>query len=289
MFVERPTKPLVAALFFVAACGGTTESDTTAESTSTTQGSEVPPISSEVPTAGPTEESPGVFTGIVSCNIPNTIPFDAAASEVVSFEATLTAVDQSGNPTVTLLEGTEPVIESGNAVAVDGSAYPNAPLEGSRTYNIRRTASYALRVSVEQCGSYRYRVAFRRDVPAAPNLSRESASAITVGTASRGTLGCDEHRFFALDVARRSTFHVTLGGAGRLPGGTGQLSVTLLSSDGTPVVASGNPISAQGTVSNPAGAPSTSDITISRAGRYFLDLNYGSSCTIADYELTLAR
>lgn len=291
MFVDRISKPVfVASLLVASACGGSGGSDTVALDPDRTAGGTIAHAAPTVaPTAAPTEESPGVYTGVVSCNHPNVIEFAGAASEVISIEGLVESTGESGNPTITLLEGADVVIESGNPVDISGAAFPENPVNGRRTYNLRHSASYSLRVSVEQCGSFRYRVAISRDVAPSANLTREAAEAITVGTPVRGTLGCEEHRYYGLDVTRRTTFHVSVGGAGRLEGGSGELSVALLGADGAPVMASGNPIAAAGSIANPAGEPTTSNITVARAGHYVLDVSFPASCTIADYEVTVAR
>lgn len=279
-----------------AACGGTSADDSATASSAvsstaarpTTSGGDVAPaLPSIQATAAPTEESPGVYTGVVTCNQPNTIAFVAAASEVVSFDAQIVAVSESGNPSVTMLDGDAPVIEGGNPVEISGAVAPESPIQGKRWYNIRRDGTYALKVAVDQCGHYRYRVAVGREAPVSTNLTRETASAITVGTPVTGVLGCEEHRFHVLEVTRRTTFHVSLGGTSRIPGAAGQLTAAVLDANGAPVVASGNPLSAGGAVGDTP--PSTSDLTIARAGRYVLDVSFTNGCTIADYTLGLTR
>lgn len=239
-------------------------------------------------TPAPTESAPGVWEGVVTCGQPNTIEFDGAASEVVSFAATLTTTSSGGNPSVTLMEGSEPVLESLNAIDVSGAVAPDQPVSGRRTYNFRHSGRYSLRVAVEQCVAVRYHVVLTRDVPAATNQTRETATPITLGTPVTGTLGCEEHRWFVLESARRGTYHVTLTGTGRIENQGGDTSITLMTADG-PVLESGNPVAAGGLLPNPEGGATTRDIHVPRNGRYWLDLTFWNGCAIGDYQITVTR
>lgn len=268
------------------ACGGS--GATTPVAPAVTEGSQEPTPPPIQATAAPTEESPGVFTGVVTCDHANTIAFDTNASEVVSFEVTFTTPQGSANPSVTLVDGSDPVIESGNPVDVSGALYPDQPVTGRRTYNFRHGGPYGLRVAADQCAEVHYRVVMTRDVGVAPNLTTETATALTLGTAASGTLGCEEHRYFAFDATRRGTMHLTLGGTARIPGGGGTLTAALSNAAG-PVVASGNPVTVDGAITDPPTEATAQNLTVPRAGHYLLDVSFTNGCTIADYQITLAR
>lgn len=283
----------------LAGCGGSdsgasSSTTTSSSSSSTSGGTSAQPRRPAPPpppqTSGPTEESPGVYTGVVTCNQPGVIELDGTATEIITFQAELSlpaGAAGDGNAGVTLHFGEEAVLAAGNPVAIGGVVTAGTPVTGSATLNVQQSGRHALKVEVEQCVALHYRVTLTRDVPAATNATRDTATTVVAGTPATGSVGCGEERWFAYEARRRGRLNVTFGGEARQADTGGVATLTLETADG-PVMASGNPIAVEAPFNSPAAEPATATFAIPRPGRYLLHLAFTNGCTVSNYTVGVA-
>ena len=169
---------------------------------------------------------------------------------------------------------------------ITGPVTASAPVTGRHTLSVRQSGRHALKVEVTECVPVSYRVVVTRDVAAAANATRETATAITAEAPATGSFACGEHRWFSYEARGRVRLNVTLSGEARTAGATGEAKVTL-ENDAGPIVARGNPLAVTTPIASPAGAPVSQVLAIPRAGRYFLHLEPGASCTLSNYSIAV--
>lgn len=229
------------------------------------------------------------FSGDITCDAPQSILFDAEASEVIEVFASFAQDGDSAygsTPSVTLRLGGTEIVRDGNPVNISGAVYVGQPIEGSFLVNLLEAGTYELYYNVFECEPVHFETTLTRTRVPSSNLEMSTATPLEDGIAVAGVYGCGEERWYSLQVDDGDSIQFDLGGVsiveyedGMVRGGGGALD--LLDSSGQNILSSGNPVSAFHDFNEIQGESSAS-FTFETGGTYFLKAYYWNGCTISD-------
>lgn len=236
---------------------------------------------------------PAVINGSTLCNAPLEFSFEGKASEVYRFGATMSVPPTAGagaNVAGTLLLDGQAVQESGEPVGIGGAPYPDSPVIGERWYSLRKSGSYKVSFTVEQCELPITVAGFvERKAEADPNLTQETAAPLAPGVTAAGGLGCEEDRWFVLTPAAGQTLRFTLTGSTTLADAIGGAGATVLDGALQPLAEGGNEVSiAADFKHDPPAVPGLRDVTFEQGGVHYLRLRFDNGCAIASYQLSVS-